>query len=215
MTPSPTQSQTPLRDVLYELSLAKDVPDAELLDEFVRRYPEHAVALTDFAIDLAVDALRRDEIVATVDTARVSPMVSRAMSKFLNKVHEIETVGEASAAKKRFTPGAPAENPFAALSREAFRALAGRLNANSVFLCKLRDRQIEAKTMSDGFLRRVADELGSGLETVVAHLSQQPQANARLQFFKADQKPEIGPQQSFRRGRPRLRPDRRSASAFY
>ncbi len=49
-----TRSPTPLRDVLYELSLAKDLPDAELLDEFIRRYPEHARALTEFAIELVI-----------------------------------------------------------------------------------------------------------------------------------------------------------------
>ena len=36
-----TNHPTPLRDVLYAFSLAQPVPDARLLDEFVRRYPEH------------------------------------------------------------------------------------------------------------------------------------------------------------------------------
>ena len=42
---------------MYAMSLAKAVPDAELLDEFARRYPLHADALTEFAIELAIDAL--------------------------------------------------------------------------------------------------------------------------------------------------------------
>ena len=36
-----TNYPMPLRDVLYAFSLAQLVPDARLLDEFVRRYPEH------------------------------------------------------------------------------------------------------------------------------------------------------------------------------
>ena len=49
------RSPVPLRDILYEFSIAKDVPDAELLDEFTRRYPEYADALTEFAVELLVD----------------------------------------------------------------------------------------------------------------------------------------------------------------
>jgi hypothetical protein len=58
-----TATQTSLRDAMYAMSLAKAVPDAELLDEFARRYPQHADALTEFAIELAVDSLmhRSDE----------------------------------------------------------------------------------------------------------------------------------------------------------
>ena len=50
-----TTTQTPLRDAMYAMSLAKPVPDAELLDDFVRRYPQHADALTEFAIELAIE----------------------------------------------------------------------------------------------------------------------------------------------------------------
>ena len=52
----------PLRDVLYALSLAKPIPDAEVLDDFVRRYPEYAAALTDFAIELAMDAVSSEAV---------------------------------------------------------------------------------------------------------------------------------------------------------
>ena len=55
-----TLTYTPLRDAMYAMSLAKPVPDAELLDEYVRLYPEHAEALTEFAVELAVDALLHD-----------------------------------------------------------------------------------------------------------------------------------------------------------
>jgi len=51
---SQNRSAATLSDALYELSLAQRVPDAPLLDEFVRRYPEYADDLTDFAIILFV-----------------------------------------------------------------------------------------------------------------------------------------------------------------
>jgi len=45
-------NQTSLRDAMYAMSLAKAVPDAELLDEFARLYPRYADALTDSPLNL-------------------------------------------------------------------------------------------------------------------------------------------------------------------
>ena len=60
MTTTQSNSSMPLRDVLYSFSLAKSVPDAELLDEYVRSYPEYAAELTDFAIEMIIDAAEGD-----------------------------------------------------------------------------------------------------------------------------------------------------------
>ena len=59
---SQTLDPTPhsLREAYYLLSTAQAVPDAKLLDDIVRRYPEFGEELTDFAIEIAVDALRGD-----------------------------------------------------------------------------------------------------------------------------------------------------------
>jgi len=43
-------------DVLYALAVAMPIPNPKTLDEFVRRYPQHAEALTEFAVQLALDA---------------------------------------------------------------------------------------------------------------------------------------------------------------
>ena len=79
-----TPTYTPLRDAMYAMSLAKPVPDAELLDEYVRLYPEHAEALTEFAVELAVDALLHDadQTDFPEHPEAVSPVVSRVMSQF-------------------------------------------------------------------------------------------------------------------------------------
>ena len=69
--------------------------------------------------------------------------------------------------------------------RNEFRAFAARLNANGVFVGKLRDRQIDPDTMTPGFQRRVADELKAPLDVVVAHFAAR-QAAPTGQFFKAE-----------------------------
>lgn len=198
MTPIQTASAAPLREAFYALSMAQRMPDAELLDDVVRRYPAYAHELTEFAIELAIDALRGDAAAdaaeAALDPAQVSPAVSRAMSRFHNRLHATRSATLAPAV------AAPADapvNPFAALSRDEFRGFAQRLGANSVFVAKLRDRQVAVATMSDGFQRRVADELRAPLDVVVAHFAMRGAPVATRQFFKADAKPGGSVQQSF------------------
>ena len=176
-----------LRDILYELSLAKPIPDSEVLDDFIRRFPEHAAALTDFAIELALDGITdtADRAISPEEIAnKVSPVVSRAMSRFQNQLFAFQT--SKSDDQREAMAGDAIENPFAKLSKPDFRALAIRLNANSVFLLKLRDRQIDPTTMTVGFQRRVAEELNIPPEVIMAHSSAQQQVPAH-QRFKADQ----------------------------
>ncbi len=129
-------SPVPLRDALYALSLAQRVPDADLLDAMTRRYPEHAEALTEFAIELAIDALTdvddAEDTEAVATPAAVSPVVSRAMSRFQNLRHAIAKSGTAQG--KIESRSAEAVNPFALLDRKAFRSFASRIGANSVFV---------------------------------------------------------------------------------
>jgi hypothetical protein len=192
MTRTPPRSPTPLRNVLYEFALAKPIPDAALVDEFVRHYPEYASDLTAYAIELALDAIAARNEPIDQPSAVTAPSVSRAMSRFHNRLHAVRKETDAEAAK-----AAPAvENPFAKLTRDAIRALAQGLHANTVFVMKLRDRHISLETMTEGFLRRIADELGVRLENIVAHFA----APAYIQssaHFKAETQPEAGEKQTF------------------
>ena len=144
-----------LREAFYALSIAQDIPDANLLDNMVRRYPEFGQELTEFAIALAVDALRSERVTeaaeAALDPSVVSPAVSRAISHFQNRLHAVTVGARATETKPAPATSAGAANPFSALPRQEFRALAERLNANVVFVGKLRDRQIDARTMTPRF----------------------------------------------------------------
>jgi hypothetical protein len=192
MTSTPPRSPTPLWNVLYELALAKPAPDAALVDEFVRQYPEYASELTEYAIELALDAIAAPNEPMDMPVATTTLSVSGAMSRFRNRLYAVRKKTEAEAAE-----AAPAiENPFAKLNRPAMRALAQRLHANTVFVMKLRDRLITGDTMTESFLRRIADELGVLLENIVAHFA----APAYIQssaHFKAETKPEVGEKQTF------------------
>ena len=62
------------------------------------------------------------------------------------------------------------ENPFSALDREGFRALASRLDINAAFLSKLRDRNIDPVTIPGEYCRHVAEEMDEDIEIMAAHL---------------------------------------------
>ena len=84
------------------------------------------------------------------------------------------------------------------MSRDEFRSFTRKLNANNAFAMKLRDRRIVPATLTGGFQRRVADDLGVPLDVVVAHFSAGQSAGARAaQFYKSDGKPTEGGQQTF------------------
>jgi hypothetical protein len=189
-----------LREAFYVLSTTQDVPDAKLLDDVVRRYPQFGDELTDFAIAIAIDGLRGDRAVeaaeAAFDPETVSPAVSRAMSHFQNRLYSLVGGADGPRAASAGAKGAPAPNPFAALDRGEFHALAKRLGANTVFVSRLRDRQIDPATMTPDFQCRVAEELKAPLDVVVAHFAAQQSLPSR-QFFKADAKPSIGGRQTF------------------
>ena len=184
-----------LKDVLYEFTLAKAVPDAELLDDFIRRYPEHAAALTKYAVDLALDPVPEDEAASVPATLETSPTVSRVMSRFQNQLFKIKQA-EAAQVQKTSSLDTEEENPFAALDREGVHQIIKNIEANTVFYIKLRDRGVEPNSISDGFKKRLAEELHTSFKSVEAHFAARQQVQGG-QFYKADQKPEMGSQQSF------------------
>ena len=185
------ESPRPLDDVLYEFSLASAVPDAALLDEFARKYPEYAQALTDLAVDIALDTLRGDKETGHVEPA-MSPAVSRAMARFSSQLFAVQQ----TKTSKRRSHTASAQNPFSGLGRSEVRSFTEGLHCNTVFALMLRDRQIDPATITKGFVGAVASELRAPIELVAAHFASQPQSMAP-QLFKAEGKPQQGRQVSF------------------
>jgi hypothetical protein len=197
---SRNESTARLSDALYELSLAQEVPDAALLDEFVRRYPEHADDLTDFAIMLAIDSLREvsqgDVPRTTLAEDKLSPAVSRAMSRFYNRLHAVQSSENISVERGVPTSEIP-PNPFATLDRAAFRGMVQRLNVNTVFAIKLRDRHIVPETIPKRFTDQLAQELKVPPGVLMEHLNVQGQSQMQGQFYKAADKPQLDIKQTF------------------
>lgn len=194
-----TMANITLRDAMYAMSLAKRVPDAELLEGFVRLYPQHADTLTDFAIDLAIDALQYGEEVdenLPPETEAASPTVARVMSQFQNRLFELRHA-QSAAPQVRAATAVPSANPFASLDRNGFRALAARIHANTALLSKFRDRQVDFATIPQEYVRCIANEMAASLEDLSAHLCAATEAPTDRQFFKAEGKPKATGRQTF------------------
>ena len=180
-----------LQDIFYEFAVAQEIPDAALLDDFIRRYPEHAKALTDFAIALALESAAATKAQPAMPSDEpVSSAVSKAMSQFHSRLYDIEQAASGD------TPAGEIPNPFASLSTAEIRALGIRLNANTVFAMKLRDRGIRPDTLSHGFLRHVASTMDVPVALVQAHFAGESHVSSTA-FFKSEQKPEATEKEAF------------------
>ena len=202
MNTNTNNSPTALDDLLYAYSLSSEAGTrpGDLLDEYIRRHPEFADELTEFAIDLAVYALRPTRPVPTPDCGvketKRSSAVSIGMSSFQNRLHTLRE--EATLPSKgKVTRAASVSNPFEPLTKSAIRKLAQELHSNTVFVGKLRDRLIKPATFTDGFIGRVSELMDWQPETVRTHLFAAPLVMACQQYFKSDQKPQVLEQQTF------------------
>jgi hypothetical protein len=114
------------------------------------------------------------------------------MSRFHNRLHAVR---RETGARGDVLASAVA-NPFASLDRAALRGLGERLGVSTVFMMKLRDRQIRSDTITDGFRHFVADNMEVPVEVITGHFAARPEMLTGV-HFSAEQKPEVGPQQTF------------------
>lgn len=185
-----------LREAMLELSVGGGEPDPETLDALVRRLPQYARELTDFAIDLVVVGMAdEDDSFVVVEDEPLSAEAASALSVFQNALFNARNEA-ASAQAPTGGVGVP-PNPFARLDRGGVKALADGLQASKAFVVKLRDRIIIAETMTEGFMRRVAELLQEPFEQLALHFRAQEVVLPTRQNFKADDKPVAGGKQTF------------------
>lgn len=185
-----TESNRPLSEVLNALALAMPVPNAGILEDFVRRYPEHADALTEFAVELTIEFGGESDDEDLPATDAVSEAAGRAISHLQNYTFELERRAQGSVSA--------VTDPFSAMTREQFRAFASDLGVNTTFAMKLRDLLIDPQTVirRTRFCQAAADAAHVPLDVMFAHL-QGASAISRSAFYKADGKPEAAARESF------------------
>ncbi len=183
-----------LEDVLYQFTLAHPSPDADAVEAYARDYPEYARDLTDLAIDLVIEARLpavKDAVFARTDDDDMA--LERAISRFQNGL--FVQAQEPAANPAASVAPAPID-PFASLDKAGIRAVARALNANTVFVTKLRDRRIRPETMTPGFLAAAAQALNAANDDFRDYVDQ-PRAMVGRRRYKSDVTPGAAEKETF------------------
>lgn len=182
--------QPQLREALYTLTLAKEIPDAKTLDDVISKYPQFANELVDFAVELVLDFFQEEnnEDIAVETEEEVSLAVSKAMSYYQNRIFELKQGKTANSNSAEKIEQKSAENPFASLDRKSFRNFSEEINANATFVTRLRDRQIKPETIPSSFINNISRKLNRSYEVVMKHF-QTPPVLASAQYYKSENKP--------------------------
>ena len=158
-----------------EFALSDQEPLNDRLALFISAYPQYAASFARLARELeAFHAAPATELTQ-----------SEASEQLLALQVAIRAVDAAGAA-----------DPFEMLSPAQLKGLAAHLNANSIFVTRLKDRLIDTAGMSEGFISAIAIFLSDSLENVRASLARPPQIAAGT-AFKVKGKPTAVPKQSF------------------
>ena len=160
----PSNSSSSEEEVLLAYSV-EPTHDRATLERYLTKYPDHASALVDCALELMMLP------------AQISP------------VWLSESAVEVGWRKFQSIMGAAAESPFAKLSPSAFKKLAVRLNINNLLLLRIRDRAIRAGSIPGEFIRQLATELDLSAKNVMGYLEGPPQL-AAASSFRSTVKPE-------------------------
>lgn len=185
-----TTHDVSLDDVLHEMALTSEKPNAKVVGEYLRRYPQYAEEISDFAAELAAMAIAADvDDRIEPSTTGASPAISRALSHLHNRLYEVKQEQAA-----REPSGGP--DLFAPLDPRQFRALASELGVNAFFLSKVRDRTIEPHTIPHGFRVKMSDAMKVPEPVVAAYLAGQARIPDQMRFL-SEQKPEASRRQSF------------------
>lgn len=189
-----TRETSPENDVLYQFALSYEHPDARTLDEFVRRHPEHADALTTLAIELALEQLEPEEPVTAEPAplaAASAAIVERAMSRFQNRLFEVRSAAKEPAAHTASARPPVPRDVFASRTPEQLQIIIMKLGATPLFVMRLRDRGIDAGTIPAGFVRQLSEALEEPEDIVQAHLAAPAQVHSQTRF-KSDVTPTAG-----------------------
>lgn len=167
-------------DVLRAFSEASEHPTAELLREFITKYPKYAKDITNFAL-----AWYRDHGEQVEDLSGVPDdiaMVERAMSNLQDLLYQLDKkTGNQIGLKEE-----PMGDPFVAFAPDDYASLWGKLGLGPLLGAKLVRRLIE---VPDRLLNAIAKELSSQPEDLRAYFMGPPLLMG--ENYRAESKPEI------------------------
>lgn len=162
-------------------------PKPAILEAYCRQYPQYARELTDYALEWLIDeAMASTEVASDTAVNRSSPLVSRAISRLYDRIHERETGKEVATRLS----GQQAVNPFEGLPLPRTRAIRDELGINTPLFAKFRNRLIDSNTVPSLFLERFARLLGCTMDEFCNYLRLPPMVHVGA-AYKAEGKPSV------------------------
>lgn len=167
-------------DVLRVFFEASEHPTAELLREFITRYPNYAKDLTDFALAWYLDHGEEVEDLSAVSADKA--LVERAMSDLQELLYQLDKKGGNPTGLKE----EPVVDPFVGFAPGDYARLWGKLGLGPLLGAKLVRRLVE---VPERLLNAIGKELGSQLQDLRAYFMGPPMLMG--ENYRAESKPEI------------------------
>jgi len=186
---SAQHNEIKLHDVLHEFVMAVERPDANSLEEFVKKYPQFSAELTNFTAEWLLQDLLSENDTSEKNVAS-GALISKAMSRLQNKLYE---VGRTEANREQETNSNV--NPFEGCQPAELKKIARSLGIDTTIMAKLKNGRIEGEIptkLCDGFAKafdvplQVIKEIFSGPAIIQAQAS-----------FKSHAKPEVVTKETF------------------
>lgn len=149
-------------DVLLAFAIEPD-HQRQTLERYLNNYPEYSLALVDLSVELKVLKSGCLEEIETLDVT-----ADKEWQMFRNIVEEAENTKVA--------------NPLITASTEQFKKFAIKLKVNTLFLSKLRDKQIELSTIPNQFIEMCAECMNTTVELMRLFLSGEPTIASGVAF---------------------------------
>lgn len=160
-------------DVLEAFACEPDTGRATL-DRYLREFPEYAEAIIDFAIEISREVVIRNDALS----AREHAMIGTGWEKHIEAAPKVIA------------------DPFMVLSHVEFANVAKLLEVPRQVLTALRDRTIVAGSIPKRFAGRLAAQIRSDVETLMAYLAAPPTLSV-ARSRKSDTKPKIADCKTF------------------
>lgn len=179
-----------LDDILDAYINAAQIPNREVLKEWIRKYPQYERELTDFTVAW----IQMEEAPSTKPVEQdFDILVLKAMSTVQNLYNDKERESRSSQAANNFIEKLVMEGEAQGLSQDQFAAL---LKLSVGLLWKLDRHLIQYSSIPVELIENVAGVLHRGLQIVAEYFQRRPllAVNAR---YKAKQQPQVSEPTNF------------------
>lgn len=179
-----------LDEILDAYVAAAQIPNREVLREWIKKYPQYERELTDFTV-----AWIQMEETSTANHGKpdIDHLVLKAMSTVQNLYNDIESKKTSSQINNNSIEKLVAEGEAQGFSQDQFAA---QLKLSVGLLWKLDRRLIQYSSIPVELIENIADTLRQGLQ-IVAEYFQMPPTLATNARYKAKQQPQVSEPTNF------------------